>query len=221
MKRHLSKSSECTSAYFFLVIAMTPPPVASDGLSQRKGRRRGSPDSVRSEESHLHDEAGPSKLDSAAAVGPQGVFSSGVVFYPPSKELWRIGGKWYDLEPFLRLHPGGAEVLRLARDRFEDATYAFESHHHNYKRARAIIAKYEVPAPSEVRPRPAGAVVPGAGGDGGINRLPELLGDDAFYSVVRRRLTEHLRSVGCASGGPGAALAAVRQALRQARARWP
>ena len=77
------------------------------------------------------------------------VWSSGVKFYPPSEHLWRIGGKWYDFNSFLPKHPGGEEVLRLARDRFEDATYAFEAHHHNYSRARAIIAKYEVPAPPQ------------------------------------------------------------------------
>ena len=140
---------------------------------------------------------------------PKPVISSGVAFYPPSKELWRIGTRWYDLEAFCKVHPGGAEVVYLARDRFEDATYAFEAHHHNYARARKVIAKYEVPAPSRLLPRPAGAVVPGAGGDGGIDALPTLLGDDAFYSVVRRRLADHLRTVGCPWGGPtGECLAA-------------
>ena len=128
--------------------------------------------------------------------------SSGVKFYPPSETLWRIGGKWYDFEPFLQHHPGGAEVVRLARDRFEDSTFAFESHHHNYSRARTVIAKYEVPAPSVLLQRPPGAIVPGAGGDGGIGGTPALLGDDSFYSVARQRLSEHLRRIGCPAGGP-------------------
>ena len=34
------------------------------------------------------------------------VWSSGVPFYPPSTRYWRIGGEWYDLEPFLDKHPG-------------------------------------------------------------------------------------------------------------------
>merc|ERR1719171_2791198 len=136
-----------------------------------KRAREGSPDSVRTGEPEL-----------SAPLKP--TMSSGVAFYPPSKQLWRIGGKWYDFAAYLKHHPGGEEVMRLARDRFEDSTYAFESHHHNYTRARAVIAKYEVPAPSPL-PRPEGAVVPGAGGDGGIDKLPELLGDDAFYSVIR------------------------------------
>jgi len=130
------------------------------------------------------------------------VMSSGVAFYPPSDSLWRIGGKWYDFTDFLDRHPGGAEIVRLSRDRFEDATYAFESHHHNYSRARAVIAKYEVPAPKKLASRPPGAIVPGAGGEGGISQLPKLLDDTAFYSVCRKRLTEHLRKVGCKDGGP-------------------
>ena len=45
-----------------------------------------------------------------------------------------------------RDHTGGAEILRLSRDRFEDCTHVFESHHHDYKRARAVLAKYKVPS---------------------------------------------------------------------------
>ena len=69
----------------------------------------------------------------------------------------RVGEALLEVEG-RRLDEGGAEVVRLARDRFEDATYAFESHHHNYARARAIIAKYEVSAPAtrSLRARPAG-----------------------------------------------------------------
>ena len=132
------------------------------------------------------------------------IISSGVPFYPPHETLWRIGERWYDFTPFLSRHPGGEEVMRLARDRFEDATYAFESHHHNYMRARAVIAKYEVPAPREVMRRP-GAPSETPLRDGymlGADQVPKLLDDDAFYSVCRRRLTEHLRSVGCPGGGP-------------------
>jgi len=125
-------------------------------------------------------------------------WSSGVCFYPPSKRLWRIGGKWYDFEPFLKHHPGGAEVVLNARDRFEDCTYVFESHHHNYSRARKIIAKYEAPAPAVVL-RPAARATEAAGVDG---CPPALLDDGAFYSVLRRRLADHLRGAGYPGGGP-------------------
>ena len=72
------------------------------------------------------------------------VWSSGVPFFPPSTKYWRIGGKWYDLEPFLDKHPGGREALVLARDRYEDCTFVFEAHHHNYHRARAVLRKFIV-----------------------------------------------------------------------------
>merc|ERR1740117_1925675 len=87
-------------------------------------------------------EEGQAKRPSSTASDP--VISSGVAFYPPSKKFWRIGGVWYDFHTFIDKHPGGGEILRLARDRFEDCTFAFEAHHHNYKRARAIIRKYQI-----------------------------------------------------------------------------
>jgi len=71
-------------------------------------------------------------------------WSSGVVFHPQGR-FWRIGGEWYDFDAFD--HPGGREILYLARDRFDDATYAFEAHHLDYKRARAIIRKYKLAKP--------------------------------------------------------------------------
>jgi cytochrome b involved in lipid metabolism len=72
------------------------------------------------------------------------IWSTRVPFFPPSDKYWRIGGKWYDLEPFLDKHPGGREILLLARDRFEDCTFVFEANHHNYVRARAILKKFAV-----------------------------------------------------------------------------
>ena len=77
-------------------------------------------------------------------------WSSGCVFYPSSDKFWRIGGNWYDFDNITKVaakpfdHPGGQKIIHLARDRFEDATYAFEAHHHEYQRVRAIIRKYQV-----------------------------------------------------------------------------
>ena len=104
--------------------------------------------------------------------------------------------------------------MRLSRDRFEDCTHVFESHHHDYKRARAVLAKYKVPtevALATVRYRPAkppqyqlngrdGPAVHGAQLDADTH--PKLLGDGAFYSVMRKRLFDHLRAVHCREGGP-------------------
>ena len=143
----------------------------------------------------------------AAAVAttdlPRARFSSGVAFYPPSDRYWRIGGKWYDFEDFLPTHPGGPDVLRMARDRFEDATFVFESHHPDYRRARAVIRKFEVDA-SVVRASSSG---PAAGTT--TATTPRLLDDGAFYSVMRRRVTRHLRSAGSPRGGPTAQCVAL------------
>mmetsp|Transcript_84195 Transcript_84195/g.191973 ORF Transcript_84195/g.191973 Transcript_84195/m.191973 type:complete len:451 (-) Transcript_84195:41-1393(-) len=123
------------------------------------------------------------------------VWSSGVAFYPPSSKYWRIGGKWYDFAEFLDQHPGGREVLELARDRFEDCTFVFEAHHLNYRRARAVIAKYEVDAAvaekSLIRKPRDGESGP-----------PQLLDDKSFYSVLRQRVHQHLVKVGHPGGGP-------------------
>jgi len=146
---------------------------------------------------------------------PKAIYSSGVAFYPPSDKYWRIGGKWYDFADFLPRHPGGAEILIMARDRFEDCTFVFESHHHDYKRARAMIRRYEVPesaviaAAGGLRRRPACSGRTGGGGAVGhrdrhldAGETPRLLTDDAFYSVLRRRVAAHLKNAGYPDGAP-------------------
>lgn len=149
---------------------------------------------------------------------PKVVYSSGVAFYPPSDQYWRIGGKWYDFTDFLPHHPGGSEVLLLVRDRFEDATFVFESHHHNYKKTRAMIRKYEVDESvvlaAGLRRRPTrdsdnGEKYEYSGKNDlhhdrhlDANETPKLLGDEAFYSIMRRRVANYLFSVGSPRGGP-------------------
>lgn len=148
------------------------------------------------------------KEPAAAGRPPAAVWSSGVAFYPPSRKYWRIGGKWYDFADFLGKHPGGADVLKLARDRFEDCTFVFEAHHHNYKKVRAIIKKYEVPEEVVLadglmtRPTRGDSKVGhhDAALDAGAH--PRLLGDEDFYCVLRQRVTEHLKAVGHSDGGP-------------------
>lgn len=146
-------------------------------------------------------------------------WSSNVLFYPPSKKYWRIGNKWYDLSKFN--HPGGKQILEISRDRFEDATFVFESHHHDYKKARKILKKYLVPDHvieekqtqmfASRPPRPdTNNQVNGNGVQNNVhhdryldaNKHPKLMDDDAFYSVLRQRVTNYLRDIGYASGGP-------------------
>ena len=112
--------------------------------------------------------------------------SSGVSFNPHPR-YWLIGGKWYDLEPFAEKHPGGRKMLLDARDRFDDCTFVFESHHPDYKKARAVLNKYLVKGYNEA--------------DGGVSLVEDrchvkLLDDDAFYSVLRRRVSAYLKENG-------------------------
>ena len=142
-----------------------------------------------------HDESkGESKLISTV--------SGGVRFYPPSKKYWRIGGSFYDFSSFMKRHPGGSEVMLMARDRFEDATFVFEAHHHNYKKARAMIRKYRVPDAKMTNRRPRRDEI-GEFDDVHFDDLldqgktPRLIDDDSFYSVLRLRVTRYLRDIGC------------------------
>ncbi|KAL7527085.1 hypothetical protein ACHAWF_002033 [Thalassiosira exigua] len=173
------------------------PPDANtnDGRDDGESKRR------RQQQPHHHYQQQEEKTmrprSALPASPPEATYSSGVAFYPPSSKYWRIGGRWYDFAEFLPRHPGGAAVLELARDRFEDATFVFESHHLNYPRARKVIEKYEVS--EEVVRREGLRRRPGSK-EG--EETPKLLDDDAFYSVVRRRVYEYLTSIGKPRGEP-------------------
>jgi hypothetical protein len=130
-------------------------------------------------------------------------WSSGVAFRPHPK-YWLIGGKYYDLATFLPRHPGGQQLLLLARDRFDDCTFTFEAHHTDYKRARAILAKYEVkpPFPADEPRSLDRASTPAIPPPPVLveNKFHvKLLDDDAFYSVLRKRVHTFLKT----SGGAG------------------
>lgn len=131
----------------------------------------------------------------APREGPHKQESSGVMFSNINRKYWRIGNKYYDFNrgkiPWLDRHPGGRQVLELARDRFDDCTYAFEAYHPDYVKAREILKKYEVegltPPPSKTA-------------------YPELCGDKSFYSVLRLKVAAYLK----AAGGPGPSAECLR-----------
>jgi len=128
------------------------------------------------------------KIPGKAPTQEKGVVSSGVTFVPQGR-YWRIGNKYYDLTDFADSgrHPGGRQLLYLARDRFSDSTYAFEAHHTNQPLVRRMLAQYEVPG--VVPPQP----------DNPNERLPNLSAESTFYYVLRERMHAHLK----AHGGPG------------------
>mmetsp|Transcript_21351 Transcript_21351/g.51425 ORF Transcript_21351/g.51425 Transcript_21351/m.51425 type:complete len:481 (-) Transcript_21351:114-1556(-) len=167
---------------------------ATQAARQRGGSRR---------------EGEPNADDAAAQSAPANssvpVWSSGVAFFPPSTKYWRIGGKWYDFEKFMDKHPGGATIIKMARDRFEDCTYVFEAHHSDFQRVRKIIAKYEIPeevGEASRAQRPEGDKNDTALSAQDAKTTPQLLGEDAFYSVIRKRVDTYLKSIGQPDGGP-------------------
>ena len=138
-------------------------------------------------------------------------YSSAVVFYPPSTKYWRIGNQWYDFTEFLAKHPGGAQAILLSRDRFEDATFVFEAHHHEFMKTRAIIKKYLITDPSILneiqtrRPvRGTKEAMDGTHFDSVLDasKHPDLLDKDAFYSVMRVKVSKYLKDINCRDGGP-------------------
>ena len=121
--------------------------------------------------------------------------SSGVTFRGVAEAgvgLWRIGNVYYDLTPFLDRHPGGRLVLELARDRFGDCTYAFEAHHTDQPRVRAMLRRFRVDSVTPPQPAPL------------AERRPALCGPDSFYSVLRARVCAHLKKGG-GTARPGSA----------------
>ena len=59
--------------------------------------------------------------------------------------MWKIHGKFYDLDEFLDNHPGGRVILESCKGK-DDATAAFESYHamSDMKKIKTIMKKYEV-----------------------------------------------------------------------------
>lgn len=59
--------------------------------------------------------------------------------------MWKIHGKYYNLENFLDRHPGGKLLLNQCKN-IDDATAAFESYHAlcNMEKIQSIMKKYEI-----------------------------------------------------------------------------
>jgi fatty acid desaturase len=76
---------------------------------------------------------------------------------PPTKMLWRLHGAEYDLEPFVRFHPGGELAIRLAQG-IDDASDLFLSYHPQVGRGKAweTLQRFRVSAnpPSASEPSP-------------------------------------------------------------------
>lgn len=114
--------------------------------------------------------------------------SSGVTFEVEGGSFWRIRGQLYDLTDFVHVHPGGSEVLYLARDRFGDATSAVEAHHLDFRRVRRVLERYRVRGP---------------------RRNPEESTSSEIHDALRDRMLQALRRAGAPKGGPTRACLAI------------
>jgi fatty acid desaturase/cytochrome b involved in lipid metabolism len=142
------------------------------------------------------DDARSTAVSTAVADRDEVVISSKVAFRPKRHQgqYWRIAGKLYDFTPMLDTHPGGRDMLLLARDRFEDCTFAFEAYHPNYERVRGALQKYEVAVED----------LPEEDVDSAEERVKrgfptEFIPDTSVYSVLRRKVADYLRK----NGGSG------------------
>ncbi|XP_018057245.1 PREDICTED: cytochrome b5-related protein-like isoform X1 [Atta colombica] len=88
--------------------------------------------------------------------------------------LWRIENKLYDLENFMKSHPGGSEWIRITKG--TDITELFEAHHITDK-AERLLPKFYVREAATPRSVP-------------LTFLP-----DGFYRTFKRRATEALKKV--------------------------
>jgi linoleoyl-CoA desaturase len=92
--------------------------------------------------------------------------------------MWLIHGKMYNLDGFLKTHPGGSLMLEATRG--EDATASFESYHAmcDISKIRRIMEKYEVVNDNTITP------------------TPTRFSDGEFYDTLRERVVAHFKSRG-------------------------
>ena len=91
-----------------------------------------------------------------------------------TRQLWLIHGKWYDLNRFISIHPGGRWWIESTRG--QDITDLVETHHmFSPDKMAKIMDKYYV-------------------GDAARDYRPYFdYSDDGFYRILKRRCSEVLR----------------------------
>lgn len=96
------------------------------------------------------------------------------------KNLWFIHGKYYDLEPFIKSHPGGQAILILSRG-IPDATPLMESYHAfaNKEYIAKTLSKYEV------------NYIPEGAGTRKSTEIKYTFKEGGFYDTLTRRVRVH------------------------------
>lgn len=88
--------------------------------------------------------------------------------------LWRVRNGLYDLQDFIKFHPGGSEWLQLTRG--TDITELFESHHLTDKASR-VLSKYYIRDAASPR------------------SIPLTFEPNGFYRTFKKRAVEALKDV--------------------------
>jgi fatty acid desaturase len=104
---------------------------------------------------------------------------------------WRVHDKLYNLESFIKKHPGGSEWIEMTRG--TDITEAFESSHVvNVKQVEQVLAKYYVAEAKSPRVSPF------------------TFKKDGFYKTLKRKIEPILKEVGT---GPDGTVKAITDGL--------
>eukprot|EP01124_Arcella_intermedia_P023327 TRINITY_DN3684_c0_g1_i4.p1 TRINITY_DN3684_c0_g1~~TRINITY_DN3684_c0_g1_i4.p1 ORF type:complete len:382 (-),score=74.95 TRINITY_DN3684_c0_g1_i4:279-1265(-) len=89
-----------------------------------------------------------------------------------NSNYWRISGKYYNLDGFIKLHPGGEDWLITTKG--TDITEAFQSHHLDIHHVQEVLKNYEVDGLSDNEP----------------SKFTFKKND--FYNILRKRIFEKI-----------------------------
>ena len=106
----------------------------------------------------------------------------------PASELWLVHGKYYDLRPFYKHHPGGQWVLQQCMG--SDCTSLVYSHHLTDKPFQ-VLKKYASP--------PASHATEMRKEYGRDTAIDYSYAPDGFYMTVRSRVAQSLKEQGMLS----------------------
>lgn len=89
--------------------------------------------------------------------------------------LWRVNDTIYDLTDFVKIHPGGADWIKLTKG--TDITEAFETHHIHPEVPVRTLEKYKIRAAAEPR------------------NFKFTFNDDGFFRTVKRNIGKKLKTI--------------------------
>jgi linoleoyl-CoA desaturase len=135
--------------------------------------------------------AAEAQVGPPARASPGGADERAALGQHESDRLWFIDGKAYDLDEFVRLHPGGQAAISLGRG--TNCTELFRSYHFKKAPPSKLFAKYEVDV-DRSDPR-------------NLERLADTgftFDEGGFYKTIQGRARAYFKESGKQIGGTGA-----------------